>query len=98
LWVAVDQSIDVLTSTNPTGGASAWTAATNVDPGNFLEHVSCASTSFCAIADGFGNLLTSTDPSGGAQTWTIINPPTYGEAMLGVGGISCPSASLCVGL
>jgi hypothetical protein len=98
LCVVVGRIGGVVTSTNPTGGAAAWTTAADVDPGEWMFHASCASASFCAASDGSGNLVTSTDPTGGAQTWRIIPPPEYGEAKLGVGGISCPSASLCVGV
>src|SRR5581483_6109801 len=47
LCVAVDNIGNVITSTNPTGGASAWTV-TSVDSPNALLAVSCpASTTFC---------------------------------------------------
>jgi hypothetical protein len=99
LCVVVGQSSDVLSSTNPTGGPSAWIATSNVDPGEWLFHASCASASFCAVTDGSGNFVTSTDPTGGAQMWSISHPnvPIEGEGS-GVGNITCPSVSLCVGV
>jgi hypothetical protein len=69
--VAVDNNGDVLTSTDPTGGPSAWTF-TNVAPypganlGKFEPNgmfgVSCPSVSLCAIAGNEGQIFTSTDP------------------------------------
>ncbi|MHB1930279.1 MAG: hypothetical protein ACYCUG_12815, partial [Acidimicrobiales bacterium] len=72
LCVAVDVNGNVVTSTNPTGGVSAWTAA-NVDPGNTLSGVSCPSASLCVAVDGSGNVVSSTNPTGGASAWTAAN-------------------------
>ncbi len=90
LCVAYDASGDVVTSTDPTGGPSAWSAA-NVDGSIPLSGVSCPTTSLCVAVDGLGNVLTSTDPTGGASSWTTTH--------LGGGGFSdvdCPTSSLCV--
>src|SRR5208283_1338069 len=46
LCVAVDNGGKVATSTNPTGGASAWSLA-SVDGTNVLQSVSCPTTSLC---------------------------------------------------
>jgi hypothetical protein len=59
-------------------------------PGFGVKAISCASTSFCASAQGSGNIRFSTNPSS-ALTWTLT----------GVGGgdledVSCLSASFCV--
>jgi diadenosine tetraphosphate (Ap4A) HIT family hydrolase len=49
--VAVDDGDDVVTSTNPTGGASAW-IRTIVDVANPLEAVSCPIASLRAAGAG----------------------------------------------
>jgi hypothetical protein len=69
----VDYKGNVLTATDPTGGASAWTKASVEQPsldGISLQAVSCPSFSLCIAADGLGNVLTSPDPTGGANAWT----------------------------
>jgi len=55
-----------LTSTNPTGGASAWTANDNI---NGMQTVSCVSTTFCLLA-GYGEAYVD-DP--GVATKMIFN-------------------------
>jgi hypothetical protein len=79
---------DILITTNPTGGASAWSKAA-IDPGDDLSAVSCPSVSLCVATTYGGQLLTSTDPAGGASVWT--------KAPAGINGaVACPSISLCV--
>jgi hypothetical protein len=91
LCVAVDTNGNVITSTNPTGGAAAWTV-THVDGVNPILAVSCPTTSFCVAVDEAGDVITSTNPTGGAAAWTVAN---VGTAM---GAVSCPSSVLCVAL
>ena len=67
LCVAVDNSGNVVTSSNPTGGPVAWTV-TKVDASNSLFGVSCPSSGFCAVVDNDGNVVTSSNPTGGAAT------------------------------
>jgi hypothetical protein len=67
LCVAVDLAGNVLTSTDPTGGASAW-ARTLIDR-VYLTAISCPSVSLCVAGDELGNIVTSTDPTGGANAW-----------------------------
>ncbi len=90
MCVAVDAAGTVFTSTDPTGGRSAWTAATipNVAA---ASGVSCPTTTLCVIAAGT-QVLTSTDPTGGAGTWTATTLPGSAEAQ----DVACPSPSLCV--
>lgn len=92
LCVAVDQSGNVVTSTNPTGGPSAWTAA-SIDASNlFLNGVSCQTASLCVAVDGNGDAVRSTNPTGGASAWS-----TTPISANGLNGVSCPSTtSLCV--
>jgi hypothetical protein len=84
---------EVLVSSDPASGASAWTSA-RIDDGARLQAISCPSESLCVAVDRSGNVLVSTDPAGGAGAWssTTVDP---GRELTDV---SCPSASLCVAL
>ena len=90
MCVAVDGSGNVLTSTDPTGGAGAWTI-TAVD-GNFaIESVSCPTASFCMAVDDGGNAVLSGTPTGGAADWetTSVDQANVIDA------VSCSSPSAC---
>lgn len=98
LCVAADRSGNVLTSTNPTGGANTWSLA-HVD-GNtsgasnaYFQGISCPSASFCAGVDSAGYVFTTADPAAGAAA-------DWGSAKISgehdLTAVSCPSASLCV--
>lgn len=103
LCVGADGSGDVLTSTNPSGGASAW-KLTPLESGHSpaplalasgLTSISCPSVSFCVAADRRGDALASTDPTGGASKWRSVNvDPKPG--ILGITSVSCPTRSFCV--
>lgn len=107
--VAGDWEGDVVTSTDPTGGSSAWTAS-YVDPDEEGVHggsiqapvsnISCASTSLCAASDGTGGLVTSSNPAGGTSAWQRSRavPATGGQGGGGFWSLSCPSAWLCAAL
>src|SRR5207248_3859622 len=90
LCVAVDDTGNVLTSTDPTDGTS-WTPS-NVDASNVLFAVSCASSSLCVAVDVPGHVVTTTNPTGGPAAWTVTT--VAGAARFY--GVSCPSSSLCV--
>jgi hypothetical protein len=81
---------DVLSSTNPTGGVSAWHIA-RVDS-EVLWSISCPSASLCVGADQAGNVLSSTNPTGGASAWRRTHVVPGGP----LPSVSCPSVSLCV--
>lgn len=97
LCVAVDGGGVVVTSTNPTGGATAWSVA-SLEGGIGLDSVSCASVSLCVAGDSNGDVVTSTDPTGGDTAWTVTNidPNSIALNEDDVDGVSCPSTSLCV--
>jgi hypothetical protein len=82
---------DLEISTDPTGGASAWTR-THVDDRNEPMGGTCASTSMCVVFDRAGNVLSSTDPAGGPAAWSTA------PAADGIVAVACPSVSLCVGV
>jgi hypothetical protein len=91
LCIAGDGSGDILSSTNPAGGKSAW-SMTSISPtdGPTVTQISCPSTSLCL---GLGDtLLNYTDPTGGTSAWaqSDIDPQNI------LGTLSCPSVSLCV--
>lgn len=108
----VDQHGNVLTSSDPSGGWSAWTishvnlASHQVLGGSWegaMTAVSCPSQGLCVAADSFGNVFSTTDPTGGPAAWrtTRLNVPSpFPGAInqLGLIALSCPNAGLCVGI
>jgi hypothetical protein len=82
----------VLTSTNPTGGAAAWTV-TQLDPELGLRGVSCGTPTLCVAVAQQGRLLVSTNPTGGVSAWRELETPG-GPGDLQ--GISCAETVLCV--
>ena len=91
LCATVDDGGNVLTATDPTGGARAWTTH-NLNLGYFLTQIACPSISLCVAIGANGAVVTSTDPTGPAGSWkvTMIDP---GVALT---SLSCPSARLCI--
>jgi hypothetical protein len=90
LCVAADNAGHLITSTRPAGGLRAWVRSQLT---NGVPAVSCPSVSFCAAVDKTGGVLTSHRPANGARAWTR----TMGPSGQQLGGLSCPTASLCVG-
>ncbi|MGA8746198.1 MAG: hypothetical protein WB507_10075 [Solirubrobacterales bacterium] len=82
----------VLTSTEPTGGASAWHITELPPQALQMEGISCPSAHLCVAVTSKGNVVTSTDPTGGASDWTTAE---VGEGS-GLRGVACPNESLCV--
>ena len=102
LCVAVDRVGNVVTSSNPTGGASTWTT-TNVDGTDrnvsWLEGVSCPTDNLCVAVDGGSNVLTSTDPTGGAAAWKVTHVDEGGINLglpVTMTAVSCSRTDLCV--
>ncbi len=83
----------VFSSTDPSGGAAAWSVATLAQgfaPGPTA--IDCLSASLC-VAPSAAKVYTSTNPTAGASAWTstaLAGTPSYANA------VSCPSANLCV--
>jgi hypothetical protein len=92
LCVAVDDVGNVVTSTDPSGGAGAWKAVT-IDAPHRLISVACASPQLCVTADDNGDVLTSHDPAGGARAWRRTHAGLHGDSDPKV---VCPSAQLCM--
>ncbi len=102
--IAVDAAGNDIFSTNPTGGASAWTLA-HIDTDSTsgctgggiacqppIMGIACPSVSLCAAVDFSGNLLESATPTG--------TSPWGSESVDGAGfhslwNISCPTSTLC---
>jgi hypothetical protein len=85
---AVDQSGYVLTTTDPSGGRSAWHHFR-------IEHraltaIACSSRSLCVAFDQRHRAFVSTDPASGRRSWT---PVALGS---GLTGVACPSSTLCL--
>lgn len=92
LCIAVGVS-GIFTSSDPTGGASAWTLVSGI--GGHVHAVSCPSASLCVVSYGSnGEIVTSTDPTGGAGAWKVAQV----DGVNSIAGLSCPSESLCVGM
>jgi putative hemolysin len=99
LCVAISQD-NVLTTTDPTGGPSAWKS---VDVGNALMGqagdefgaLSCASASLCVVGDVSGNVLVSANPAGAASTWKVVDVDAR-ASNAGISAVACPSVHFCV--
>jgi hypothetical protein len=91
LCVAVDNASQVVTTTAPTFGASAWTAAALPDA-PVLTSVACAKATLCVI--GGSTRYESITPTGGATAWIPRGAIVGGV----VQSLSCPTISLCVGV
>lgn len=100
---AVDDAGDVMTTTDPAGGAAAWhteavTEAEGIGVGGF-DSLSCPSGSLCVATTYDGDIFVSTTPADG-EAWTEIDPSELPNAP--AGGfpgefrVSCASADLCV--
>jgi hypothetical protein len=89
--VAVDFAGNVLTSTNPAGGAGAWSAPVNLENnGNALDAVSCGPGPVCVLVDSAGNLDVSwiaggKELAGGAVTYTRPGSRRLHIAVTGTG-------------
>jgi len=105
LCVAVDDQGNVVTSTDPTAGPSAWTLRNvGIESQNPTDGtvppptISCASTHLCAIANYLGYVDTSTNPAGPAGAWVHTNLHDAGSQTdpNGLTGVSCAPISSCV--
>jgi hypothetical protein len=107
LCVATGSSGALASSSDPTGGAGAWSIVRpgpeSLPPGvpvaeysgSQIRGVSCPTTEFCVAASLNGYLYVSHNPAGPSSAWDIadISPKGANTHMY---GISCPAPSLCV--
>lgn len=84
---ASDRQGSVLTSTDPTGGRSAWTQTQL--PISQLNAIACPDAGLC-VAAGNGQLMVSTGPTSGASAW---QPVPLADAF---SSVACASRNLCV--
>ena len=92
-----------LTTTNPTGGTSAWTySGTFIEGGingghkaakGVVPSLTCPSQTLCVAGDAKGGILTNVTPTN-TNTWLYTRP----DGTASINGLSCPSTSLCVGV
>lgn len=90
--VGVGSGGNLVTSSDPAGGASKWAEA-NVDGSRTMEAIACPSSSLCLVGDNSGQIFTSSNPTD-SSSWTTPTAISGAGAIL---QISCPSTSLCVG-
>jgi hypothetical protein len=109
LCVAVGTNNLIASSTDPTGGSSAWRFVyagegpwpktenwpTEGISGRQIQSVSCPSTNLCVAVTDQGNIYTSTNPTGGASSWATTQIDGKGSN-IHLFGVSCPATNLCV--
>ncbi len=85
---------DLFATSNPTGGAAAWTLIRGIPSG--LVALSCPSSFFCAAVDAGNGILTSVNPLGGSTTWHLkhLKSPRH-SGQISFQSVSCPSTSFC---
>lgn len=84
---ALDTARGILTSSDPAGGLSSWTAVAVADD---LFTLSCPSTGLCLASTYDGELHASRTPAI-ADSWALADAPEWDALM-----VSCVSDSLCV--
>jgi hypothetical protein len=99
LCVIGGENDHIATSTNPSGGAAAWTVA--AVPGtaghdDTIRAISCPSASLCVAVDSGGRILYSDDPAGGAATWLWQRAPLHNGGFRSFESLSCPSSTTCL--
>ena len=93
LCVAAARGGLLFASTDPTGGAGAWSSVATPAGEGDLEGASCVSTVLCAVGNMTGHILTTTNPAaGGGATWSDANA----GGSVQVTGVSCPTAEACL--
>jgi hypothetical protein len=92
----IASGLDLVTSTDPVGGAKAWvTSRVESLPQSFTA-VRCASSSLCLAVDTAGDMIAFPRPTDSASAWraSLIDPSSIHDG--GLTGVACPSARLCV--
>jgi hypothetical protein len=90
--VAADFNGDVVTSSNPTSGATSWTVQTTQALSGY-DGVSCVGTSLCVIVDAGGGVTTSTNPASATPAWSQAAPVDVNNFL---NAVSCVSTTFCV--
>lgn len=105
LCVAVGGNNTVASSTNPTGGPSAWSVGHpggsfdlpggSTYGGAQIRGVSCPSSGLCVAVSFQGRLYSSIAPAGDPSAWKVMDQAVSGPNVH-MTGVSCPTTSLCV--
>jgi hypothetical protein len=85
----------ILSSTDPSGGVSAWKVVPLSGENETRTHmtgIACPSPALCVAVAYGGKVIHSTNPTGEASAWTATELGTP----LDLRGISCPTVSFCV--
>lgn len=92
----IAQGLDVVSSTDPLAGSSAWVASSIGTIPQSLVAIDCRTASLCLALDSAGRVFVSRQPTGGAAAWTAnrVDRPT--SSVSGFAGAACPSQRLCV--
>jgi peptidylprolyl isomerase len=98
---------DVLTSTQPLGGATTWsrTEITQESDDVALRTIACPSSRLCVAAGDYGEvgswIETSSDPTGGSSAWSggalDQSTPASGPSEYALVDLGCPTMGFCVG-
>jgi hypothetical protein len=99
LCVAADVNGAVLFSTNPAGGAGAWTtrAIDSNAASNALTALACPVTTLCETVDAGGEILSSPRPTGTVLAWSSATPAApEGSQGVEFTSIACSGTQLCV--
>jgi hypothetical protein len=91
LCVALDNGANVLTSTNPTGGARAWKRV-HLRFTAGISDLSCPSAAMCVAIATNGDAVTTTEPTGGPGAWTV----TPLDPLHRLTSLACPTMSRCI--
>lgn len=101
----VTQGGEVVTSTDPVGGAGAWTRTAVAEGSASLLAISCPTPQLCVAGgeymDGLSGWIgASTDPGRGSSAWSggVLPHPAFaqGPAQYAVASISCLTTAFCV--
>ncbi len=78
-----------------TFNGASWSKPSAIDPGTYLQAVSCASASFCVAIDRKGNALTFNGSTWSAPVNADPNGLTMGEGGISWPVVSCPASDFC---
>jgi hypothetical protein len=74
---------------------TSWSKPSAIDPGSYLQAVSCASASFCVAIDRKGNAFTFNGSTWSAPVNADPNGLTMGEGGISWPVVSCPTSNFC---
>jgi hypothetical protein len=95
LCVIADGSGGVLSTMQPTTGASSW-QVTHIYGSASVGGVSCVAASSCVALEGH-DMFASADPAAGRRTWLLATTDRY-DTGDPIAAVACPSRRLCVAI